>query len=190
MLALRLLLCSGLLAHKLLWESLKGRDGGSGAREPAPATAPVRAVKGLKALALGGLICQTLFLDVLPIARRPGPLRRIGTAMYVVGLLTAVAGRLQLGKNWANIEDSEVKPDQELLTTGIYRFVRHPIYGGDVLLLAGLELALNSWLVLGSLVPLAVVVRRAAAEEAMLAREFPRYVAYRERTKGFIPFVV
>jgi protein-S-isoprenylcysteine O-methyltransferase Ste14 len=156
----------------------------------APTTARVRAVKALKVFALGSVIVQTLFLDVLPIASRPAPLRRIGTAMYVVGLLTAIMGRLQLGTNWTNIEDSAVKPDRQMVTSGVYRFVRHPIYSGDLLLLVGLELALNSWLVLATLAPLAVVVRRAAAEEAMLAREFPAYLAYQERTKRFIPFVV
>jgi protein-S-isoprenylcysteine O-methyltransferase Ste14 len=188
--ALRLLLCSGLLVHKLLWETLKRRDAGPVAREAAPVSAPVRAVKALKAVALGSLIVQTLFLDVLPIAKHPAPLRRLGTAMYLVGLITAIAGRVQLGKNWADIEDAEVQPGQDVLTTGVYRFIRHPIYGGDVLLLIGLELALNSWLVLASLVPLVVVIRRATAEEAMLTRTFPRYADYRARTKGFIPFVL
>jgi protein-S-isoprenylcysteine O-methyltransferase Ste14 len=95
-----------------------------------------------------------------------------------------------LGKNWVDLEDYQVLPEQLLVTEGIYRYVRHPIYTGDVLLLVGLELALNSWLVVAVLIPLAVFVRQALAEEALLSRVFPEYAAYCQRTKRFIPFLV
>jgi protein-S-isoprenylcysteine O-methyltransferase Ste14 len=57
-------------------------------------------------------------------------------------------------------------------------------------MLTGLELALNSWLVLTVLIPLAVGIRQALAEEALLSRVFPDYGAYRKRTKRFIPFIL
>ena len=72
----------------------------------------------------------------------------------------------------------------------VYRYVRHPIYGGDLLLLLGLELALNSWLVV--LVPMLAfgIIRQAAQEERMLLESLPGYRAYYETTKRFIPFCV
>ena len=190
MTALRVGLLFGLVLHKLVWELLKRRDPGlSGPSGPAAPPAK-RLLKGIKALLLVCLAIQTLFLDLFPIAERPAALRVVGTSLYVVGLSIAVAGRVQLGPNWVDLEDARIRPGQSLVAHGLYRYVRHPIYAGDLLLLIGLELALNSWLVLGALIPLVVVLRQAAEEETLLARAFPDYGAYRAGTKRFIPFVL
>ena len=109
-----------------------------------------RWLQSFKALVLAFVAFQTLFLDLLPIYERPHHFRIIGTGIYFVGLATAVIGRLQLGKNWLDLEDYQLLAGQSLVTHGIYRYIRHPIYTGDILLLVGLELALNSWLVLAS----------------------------------------
>ena len=61
---------------------------------------------------------------------------------------------------------------------------------GDLLLLAGLELALNSWLVLGVLVLAPVVLSRAVREEELLKQSLTGYRAYCKTSKRFIPFVV
>ena len=114
----------------------------------------------------------------------------IGTTIYFGGLAMAVIARLQLGKNWANIEDCRVSSGQSLITSGIYRYIRHPIYTGDILLLVGLELALNSWLVLGGIILFAVVIKQALAEENLLTQAIPAYKAYCGRTKRFIPFIL
>jgi protein-S-isoprenylcysteine O-methyltransferase Ste14 len=190
MMAFRLVLFSGLLFHKLLWEVLKRRHAPPRSPKAAPKSAPLRIVKAFKVAVLGLLMCQVLFLNVLPISRRPAPLRRLGAALYLVGLVMAVTGRVQLGRNWADLEDSQVGPDQAVVTAGIYRLIRHPIYVGDTLLLAGLQLALNSWLALLSLGVVALIVKRAAAEETMLSQVLPAYAAYRDGTKRFIPFMV
>lgn len=186
---LRLILFLGLILHKLLWEVLKRRDRGSRAL-PKPIKSsgswPVKIVKGVILLFLG---FQTLFLNVFPISDQSAPLRLIGTSLYFVGLTTAMTGRLQLGKNWADLEDYQVLPQQSLVTTGIYGYIRHPIYAGDILLITGLELALNSWLVLGVSIPLAVAMRHALKEETLLSQVFPDYHGYTARTKRFIPFI-
>ncbi len=78
---------------------------------------------------------------------------------------------------------------QELVEEGVYRYIRHPIYLGDLLLLAGFELALNSWLALGVLVLAPVVLRQAREEEKVLLVNLPGYRDYCARTKRFIPFL-
>jgi protein-S-isoprenylcysteine O-methyltransferase len=114
-------------------------------------------------------------------------LRAVGIAIYTLGLMMAVVARCQLGRNWSDIEKSRVKRDHMLVAHGIYRWVRHPIYAGDLLLL-GLELALNSWAALGVL-PLALYVRqKAAGEERDLARTLG-YDDYWRRTGRFLPFL-
>ena len=117
-------------------------------------------------------------------------LRTVGTLIYSVGLALALLARIQLGQNWLDIETAAIKDRQQVVSSGVYRYVRHPIYGGDLLLLLGLELALNSWLVV--LVPMLAfgVIRQAAQEECMLLESLPGYRAYYETTKRFIPFCV
>ncbi len=97
---------------------------------------------------------------------------------------------MQLGKNWANLEDYQVLSGQHLVQNGIYRYIRHPIYTGDVLLILGLELALNSWLVLLVIPLIIIVVRQTLEEERVLQKSFPEYAQYRKNSKMFIPFIV
>jgi len=188
----RVLLVAGMIGHKVLWEALRIRAERSRGR-PAAARPPgflKRVLKAGKAGFLLLLIAQALFLDILPISAEPGGLRVAGLLIFAAGLALAVAGRLQLGENWANLEDYSVLPDQRLVRQGVYRFVRHPIYGGDLLLLTGLQLAVNSWLVLLVLPIAAVVLRQARREEAILVESFPGYREYRQRTRMLVPFLL
>jgi protein-S-isoprenylcysteine O-methyltransferase Ste14 len=186
---LRIFLFSGLVLHKLLWGFLKWRDQLPKVQRPSQGIFGTRLIKLLKVLTLMFFGIQTLFLDLFPMSQEPSPLTLWGPIIYVVGFIVAVTGRLQLGKNWVDIEDYQVRPKQSLTTGGIYGYIRHPIYTGDILLLIGLELALNSWLVVAVLIPLMIAVKQALAEEALLKRTFPAYEAYCKSTKRFVPFV-
>lgn len=188
MLYLKLYLLAGLLIHKGIWEALRNRTN-EGPRKKQSLS--LFAVKAVKVGILLGIIAQTLLpFDLLPVAENSFSLRFAGTIIYSIGLLTAIAARFQLGANWADIETGKVLESQTVVARGIYGFIRHPIYTGDLLLLLGLELALNSWLVLGVLILAPVVMIKAIKEEEMLVHELPGYDAYRARTKRFIPFVI
>ena len=187
---LRFYLLAGLAGHKLVWELLKRRQRGAGSPPQTQPSPMALALKGVKLAILAGLVVQTLTPDVLPISVHAAPLRLIGAAVFTAGLLIAVLGRLQLGDNWSDIENAQVLTRQAVVDTGIYRYVRHPIYGGDVLLLLGFQLCVNSWLVLGVVAMIPYVVWRAVREEAMLAQSLPGYRAYCTRTRRFVPFVV
>jgi protein-S-isoprenylcysteine O-methyltransferase Ste14 len=188
--SVRIILFSGLVLHKLLWEVLKKRERGLGDSERSLKWQGRRLVKVVKVMVLAFLALQTLFLDLFPIPDNSTTVRMFGLAVYFVGLTTAVIGRLQLGQNWVDLEDYQVLPQQSLVNQGIYRYIRHPIYTGDILLLIGLELALNSWLVLAVAIPLLIAVKQTMTEEALLARVFPDYSAYCRQTKRFIPFII
>jgi protein-S-isoprenylcysteine O-methyltransferase Ste14 len=183
---LRAWLLGGLLFHKAVWEFLK-----RGSRTRPPAAPRLALVKAAKIMVLAGIVVQTLLpFDILPLLSGPAALLRwLGAALFSAGLLTAVSARLELGRNWSDIEVAQLTKDHGLVATGVYRYIRHPIYAGDLLLLAGLELALNSWLVAGVAVLALVVARKVVSEEAGLARGLPEYAVYCERTKRFVPFV-
>ena len=186
---LRAYLFAGLIVHKAVWEVLKRRQ--TQRSRPAIALRPgLWLVKIAKLAILAGILVQTLFIDAFHISDEPGGLQAVGTAIYTVGLLTAISARWQLGNNWSDIEAAELRTRQAVVATGIYRYVRHPIYIGDLLLLTGLELALNSWLVLGVILLAPVVLRQALREERMLLTSLPGYAEYCTRTSRFVPFVL
>lgn len=186
MLYLQIYLFAGLVLHKIVWEILRQRSDDKPAEQP---SLGLTAVKAVKIGILLGVLVQIWFPNFPPIAAEPISLQIAGTIIYTVGLATAIAARFQLGDNWANIETGQVLKTQNVVAHGIYAYVRHPIYIGDLLLLLGLELALNSWLVLGVLLLAPIVLLKAIKEERMLAGELPGYDAYCARSKRFIPFV-
>ncbi len=186
--SIRIYLLCGLIFHKAVWEVMKARKGagaGKAARRPPVA----RLLAAVKVGVLLAILAQTLAPEILPISGSPSALRAAGLVLYTLGLATAVVGRIQLGWNWSDNEQAHVKRDHALVSHGLYRFVRHPIYAGDLLLLLGLELALNSWCVLG-VVALAVYIRRRAIrEEGQLRQALPGYDQYCRRTARFLPFM-
>ncbi len=187
---LRLFLFAGLLSHKLVWEVLKRQYQSRKLVKRSSGSLIKRIVKSGKLFFLLFLMAQALFLNLLPISSQPGALQAAGMILFSLGLAMSVTGRLQLGRNWSDLEDAQVLERHHLVTHGIYRYVRHPIYSGDLMLLVGLELALNSWLVFLTIIPLVVVVRNVQREEAELAGAFSGYISYTRQSKRFIPFVV
>ncbi|MGA2285812.1 MAG: isoprenylcysteine carboxylmethyltransferase family protein [Dehalococcoidia bacterium] len=105
------------------------------------------------------------------------------------GFVLAVWARTVLGGNWSS--RTVFKEGHELIERGPYRYVRHPMYSGMLLALAGLAI----WVAhVGIIVIFAVcvlgVLARAQQEEALLSRHFPMaYREYKRRTKALIPFV-
>ena len=84
----------------------------------------------------------------------------------------------------------ELKPHHQLITHGIYRYIRHPMYTAVILLCLALMLSNNTWLT--QLVMLILVVDlwfKSRREEALLSERFPHYQQYRARTGRFLPFL-
>lgn len=105
----------------------------------------------------------------------------------IVGVVVMVLGATALGRGLtaAPLPNAHA----ELRTGGLYRFVRHPIYTGLLLLMSAIAVASGSLfrlLVLALLVVL--LARKARWEEARLAARFEGYSAYAARTPRFVPF--
>ena len=116
-------------------------------------------------------------------------LAAIGLLLFALGLGFAVWARLHIGRNWGTPMTQKDEP--ELVTSGPYRIVRHPIYSGILLASVGTAVAL-SWLWL-PVVGLAAIyfVYAATVEDRYLAKQFPEeYPAYKRSTKMLVPFVV
>lgn len=85
----------------------------------------------------------------------------------------------------------EVDAGQRTVSTGPYALVRHPMYAGALVLLAGVPLALGSWWGLLAIAPMKLlIVLRLLAEERFLAKNLPGYADYRSRVRyRLAPFV-
>jgi protein-S-isoprenylcysteine O-methyltransferase Ste14 len=108
----------------------------------------------------------------------PDGMRWLGAPLIAAGLALAVWGVRSLGRSLT--PGTEPLPGAPLVTSGAYACVRHPIYGGIVLGLAGYTLAWSNWtlaLVVG-LLTWAYFNGKAKAEERWLVRRHPTYEAY------------
>ena len=113
----------------------------------------------------------------------------IGAVVFASGIALAIWARVYLGRNWGMPMSQKAEP--ELVTSGPYRFVRHPIYSGLLAALLGTALVTN---VIG-LIIVAILggyfYYSASVEEKNLTATFPTaYPAYRTSTKMLIPFVL
>ena len=78
----------------------------------------------------------------------------------------------------------------ELVEHGPYGVVRHPIYSGGILFLAGISLALSWWALVGTAVLAVVWALKARVEERFLEERYPGYADYRRRVRyRLVPFV-
>jgi protein-S-isoprenylcysteine O-methyltransferase Ste14 len=184
---LRIYLIAGIVAHKIYWEATKR---GIPAGPRTPPSPMVRLVKAVKVAILLGICVQVLIPQtILPLSAAPGTVQVAGLVLYTLGLAMALLGRAQLGTSWSDIEAPGQVARAALISHGLYRYIRHPIYTGDILLLTGLELALNSQVLFLILLMIPAILLQAIREENLLVRNLPGYDVYCGRTKRFLPFV-
>ena len=114
-----------------------------------------------------------------------------------LGWLTAAAGlsftvwaRRHLAANWS--ADVTLKAGHELITSGPYALVRHPIYTGLWVGVLGTALAIGEWRGLAAVALLGLAQwRKLRVEEQAMRRQFgERYLVYAQRVSAFIPFVL
>jgi protein-S-isoprenylcysteine O-methyltransferase Ste14 len=105
----------------------------------------------------------------------------VGDAMIAIGFLIVF---FTFRENTFTAGTIEVAEDQTVIDSGPYAFVRHPMYAGALVMIAGIPLALGSW---WGLIPVAllvpVLVWRLLREETFLAANLPGYDDYRGRVR-------
>jgi protein-S-isoprenylcysteine O-methyltransferase Ste14 len=111
----------------------------------------------------------------------------IGLAVEAIGIALAAWARYCLGANWSGAVT--LKEGHELISAGPYKRIRHPIYTGLALGLAGTAIFIGEW---RAVVAFAVIFIahyiKARKEESFLAREFgPAFEAHRAHTGMFLP---
>jgi protein-S-isoprenylcysteine O-methyltransferase Ste14 len=112
----------------------------------------------------------------------------LGFFVFLLGLLINWTGILTLNKQWSAVV--VISKDHRLIDTGIYKYIRHPIYTGVLLELLGLGLALANWITILVLVSLNAVsiAYRIFVEEKALEKHFgDGYIMYARKTRRLIP---
>ena len=120
------------------------------------------------------------------LARVVGAIAGVALSISGVGLVTA--GILGLRKQLTAYP--RPVPGGRLIEDGVFRLVRHPMYGGGVIAAIGWGLAMASPLALAGAVVLGVFFDlKSRREEAWLGEQFVAYAAYRRRTRRMIPWL-
>jgi len=113
-----------------------------------------------------------------------------GTVICVFGLFVTLWARWTLAGNWSS--DVTFKRDHELVKTGPYRFVRHPIYTGLLVMGVGTAVTvgqLHCWV--GIVITGIGFWIKLKQEERLMLRHFPdQYPAYQKEVKALVPFVI
>lgn len=143
----------------------------------------------IRLAAAAGIVLVLHFHPAYASFADPGPiLAVIGVLLAAAGIALCVWARRHLGRNWgmpmSNIQGAE------LITSGPYRLIRHPIYGGILLALFGTTLA-TSWSLLIVLAVVSVYFTYGAlGEERRMIKLFPKdYPAYKTKSKMLVPFI-
>jgi protein-S-isoprenylcysteine O-methyltransferase Ste14 len=114
----------------------------------------------------------------------------IGAAVTVAGLLVAVWARRHLGRNWSS--SVTIKQGHELITTGPYALVRHPIYTGILTGFLGTAIALSQIRgVIGFVLIFLVIWAKLRKEEEWMRSQFGEtYATYAHQTAALVPYLL
>ena len=113
----------------------------------------------------------------------------IGLALVIIGLIIMIVGQVTLRRNYSGTV--VIRDDHQLITHGIYRFTRNPIYLGGIMVVTGLPVYVASlYGFITSLALIPIILNRIRLEENLLTEEFEdAHHKYKEITKKLIPFI-
>jgi protein-S-isoprenylcysteine O-methyltransferase Ste14 len=116
-------------------------------------------------------------------------LEGVGLAVFALGLALAVWARVYIGRNWGM--PMSRKADPELVTTGPYHTIRHPIYSGIILGMIGTAIAVSLYWLIAVVLLGGYFLYSALVEERYMAEQFPAaYPDYKRSTKMLVPFIL
>jgi protein-S-isoprenylcysteine O-methyltransferase Ste14 len=113
----------------------------------------------------------------------------IGVILCAAGIGLMAAARVHLGRNWGMPVSRKENP--ELVMSGPYAYLRHPIYGGVIVAMLGTTIGASVFWAVPLLLFSVYFVYAARREERIMITEFPeQYPAYMRRTRMLLPFVL
>lgn len=132
------------------------------------------------------LFLAYLFDVILMVMDLPPLVAKIGLAASIIGVLVSILALLQLNRHLSPFPTP--KADGQLIQTGLYKYIRHPIYTGILLMVFGYALygeSLYRLIVAAAL--LILFYLKSSYEEERLMQVYPEYETYRKSTGRFFP---
>ena len=113
-----------------------------------------------------------------------------GVAITALGFALTIWSRFLLGSNWSSTVT--IKVAHELIRTGPYRWVRHPIYSGKILAMVGTAIALDRWRGVAAvvLIWIAFAIKRRKEEQFMRQTFGEQYTEYSKGTGAIFPLLL
>lgn len=114
----------------------------------------------------------------------------IGMALFVIGFMVRVSSILTL-KQYFTYSVAKVE-NHKIIATGLYKFIRHPGYLGQLIIFMGISISISNWLsILLMMIPVCLgYLYRIKVEEKFMTDQFGNdYKDYQERTKKIIPMI-
>jgi len=145
---------------------------------------PIRKASGImpRVAAIGGTFCL-YFMTLFPRANLSVIWTLIAAMISIVGKALSIFTLAHLGRSFSLMAEA-----RRLVTTGPYRFVRHPLYLFETIASLGILLQfLSVYAVLVFLGYMLIQLQRMKNEEAILEKAFPEYKEYRAKTARVIP---
>jgi protein-S-isoprenylcysteine O-methyltransferase Ste14 len=159
-----------------------------GGRSSGRSSASSSAIRLVLFLGLVGVMRYGGQTPALTFTHRFAGLPAAGSVVCAIGAAFAIWARVALGRNWGMPMTLHAQP--ELVTSGPYAYVRHPIYTGVIAMFIGTALVYPLAAVPGAAMS-AYFLFSARREERDMARRFPdTYPAYKLRSKMLVPFVL
>ena len=147
-------------------------------------TRPARKARGVEPR-ISALIGTFLLSAVVVFPRRDlsVPAGLLSALLTITGSAFAIVVLIQLRESFSVMAEA-----RHLMTTGVYRLVRHPLYLAEEIAAIGVAMQFFSlWTALILAVQIGFQLRRMWNEEAILTEIFPEYLAYRDRTARILP---
>jgi len=114
----------------------------------------------------------------------------IGMVLVVIGLMIRIHSILTL-KQYFTYSVAKVE-NHKIIKTGLYRFLRHPGYLGQLIIFLGISTSISNWIsILVMMIPITLgyLYRIKVEERFMIEQMGENYLNYQKRTKRLIPFI-
>ncbi|HEX7041648.1 MAG TPA: methyltransferase [Patescibacteria group bacterium] len=112
----------------------------------------------------------------------------LGFLLILIGVALSFISQKKLGDSWTHAASLKAK---KLITTGIYKYIRHPIYFGFILSFLGSEILAGSLLWVSFLFLFIPAYYQVKKEDKLLKDKFGnKFMQYKKNTKMFVPFIL
>jgi len=136
------------------------------------------------------VVLQFLNMGLMVLFSREFLYDGVAIAIFILGFAIGIWALMHNTLGNFNIQP-KLKKDAQLITTGIYAYIRHPMYTSVVTMMLGILISTPTWYeAIFFTLLLFTLYLKAKREEKLLLQAFIQYSAYKKNTKYFVPFIL